>query len=773
MASSSIYVDALRLTAVGEQAVANANAGGIAIKPVAYKVGDFSGTEPTTVPSTLLGTELASGSLSFVQVETENSARFVFDVSIDYANNEEIKSVGEILILLEDNRAFGHVVLSNPIMVVPNSSVRISLLVHLQQDIQKILDVTMYEYNTIPSVATLQNLPASNNNQFNAISVLDLHVNSDGTRSPGIATRYGPGGYNWAFSEHDRILSKVIGTDFINANTFSTSLSLKQDEIVIVQTIAGAGAGACRHYKHRNGQLVNQDTTIPFISAATTIAVWKRITNPVVPTTGIPWPENNEVPENWGLFRGENEDPYWGPVSGGNRQSTATLFTPAGKLIFSSLVTTATPDKLTYTLTEELDSATDLLMGTSGLLQPRTAYEVRGTQVGLSENVPAAMTLDLRQFRLEPSQGHVVLFDAIDYVGDGQTAAFNLGNVPVDSADMVFAVVGNTWQPSTVYQIKNGNGLEFVDSIDSGQKVSLYCARYEERAGWSTRIRVVTFKFPYATNTFALPITPLNKAHVLTNIGGLVSHTSDFTLVGNTLKTNTQVKADTIVEFTIFENVKSVGSKDTNIEGVIVDVIATPTGYMFKRQGMSPLSVPLFTPEIVAGDGITVEGKWPSIRINTTQAMAEAEDPKKIYNIQQKVEDSEEIIITQRIEFTKGIVISCSADFQCQLGPGFATNVGNEHIDFVLSTQGPGYDAAEYARGVKGSGAAGFAVVSKDSTESVAYSNASISQLYELVIENHTAGYVEIVAKMRVTNAIVSSYGSKLVANLCIKVEPR
>jgi len=773
MASQSIYVDALRLTTIGEQAVASANAGGIVVKPIAFKVGDFTGSQPSATPTQLLGKELASGQLSFVQIQSENSARFVFDVSIEYKNNEEIKSVGEILILLEDGRAFGHVVLSNPIMVVPNSAARISLLVHIKQDIQKILDVTMYDYATIPSVATLANLPSSNNNQFNAISVLDLHVNSDGSKSPGTAFRYGAGGYNWGFSEHDRVYAKALGADFINANTFNTSLKLSQDEIVIVQTISGPGTGACRHYKYKNGQLINQEKAIPFISSATTVAVWKRIVNPIVPTAGIPWPENSEVPPEWALFRGEDGKPYWGPIAGGNRQSTATLFTPPGKLLFSSVVTTGTTDTLTYALSDEIDSATDLLLGTSGVLQPRTAYEVRGRELGLSEFLPAAMTLDVRQFRLEPSQGHVVLFEVYDFVGDGQTSEFKLGNLPVESVDHIFAVVGNIWQPTTVYKLNNGNRLKFVDAIPSGQKVSLYVARHEERAGWSSRIRVATFKLPFGTDTFELPITPLNKAHVIANLGGLASHSSDFTLVGSTVKFSSNVKQDTLVEFTVFENVKSIGSKDTNIEGVIVDVIATPTGYMFKRQGMTALHVPMFTPDIRAGKGITIEGVWPFVKIHSDAAMAEEDDPKAIYNIQQRVEDSEEIVITQRISFNKGVTISATADFQAQLGPGFAVAVGNEHIEFVLASKTPGTDAPEYGRGVKGTGAAGLSVVNPNSTESIAYGNASITQMYDLIRDNHPAGYVEIVAKMRISNAMVGNYPSKLVANLCIKVEPR
>ena len=778
MATESIYVNALRLTPQGEQAVANANAGGLAVTPVAFKAGDFVGSNPSVVPEKLLGNELASGALSYVQVLTENSARFVFDIKVKYVEGETLKRVGEILIMLSDNRPFGHVVLEEPIIAVPNSISRVSLLVHIQQDIQKILAVKMADYTSIPSVATLQNLPSLNDNVFNAVSVLDMHVNSDGTRSPGTAYRYGAGSYYWAFSEHDRIFSgQITAAGFINANTFKIAsiTSLKENEVVLLQTISGTGSGACRHFKYTKGQLVNMDSAIPFVSAQTSIAVWRRITNPTTPTAGIPWPLNNDVPEAWALYRGKDAQPYWGPVAGSTRQTTGTLFVPPGKMLFSSVVTTATPDKLRYTLSEILDSSTDLLLGTSGVLQPRTAYSVVDDQLLLSSYPEQRMQLDMRQFRIEPSQGHVVLFETYEGVGDGQTALFKLGSKPIDSVDMIFCVVGSTWQPTTVYKLTNGNSVTLTEAIPSGQKYTFYVARYEERANWSTRIRVAQYRLPYDADTFVLPTTPLNKSHCVVAMSGLTVHTQEFTVAGNVLKTLSPIPADTLVEITIFENVMAVGSKDSSVDGVIIDAIPTPTGYMFKRQGLPPIDVPIATPEIIQGEGILIKGTWPEITISNTQALAEEADPKNMYNIQQVVEDSEELTIVQRIDFTKGVMLTCIADFQCQLGPGFAATSGKEHIEYVLSFKVPGTAEAEYGRGLKGTGSAGFNVVTSDAslTEVIAYSNVSLTQMYTVLIENQPQGFIDIVAKVRITDSQITSYGSKLSGNLCIKVEPK
>lgn len=775
MATESIYVNALRLTPQGEQAVANANAGGLAIQPVAFKAGDFIGSNPSEVPEQLLGNELASGALSYVQVLTENSARFIFDIQVKYVAGEALKRVGEILIMLSDNRPFGHVVLQEPIIAVPNSISRVSLLVHIQQDIQKILAVKMADYTSIPSVATLENLPSLKDNVFNAVSVLDLHVNSDGSRSPGAAYRYGAGSYYWAFSEHDRVYSGTIGSGFINANTFKINslTGMKEGEIVLVQTVAGPGAGACRHFKYTGGQFVNMDSPIAFISAQTNIAIWRRITNPTTPSVGLPWPVDNDVPDTWALMRGKDNKPYWGPVNS-QRQTTASLFVPPGKMLFSSVVTTATPDKLRYQLTEILDSSTDLFVGTSSVLQPRTAYSVQEDQLLLSSYPEQQMTLDLRQFRIEPSQGHVVLFETYDGVGDGQTTQYTLGNRPVESADMVFCVVGNTWQPSTVYKISNGNKLQMTQPIPSGQKYTFYVARYEERAGWSTRLRVSQYRMPYDADTFILPTSPLNKAHCVVAVGGLAVHTSDFTVAGNSLKTTSPIPHDTLVEVTVFENIKAVGSKDSSVDGVIIDVIPTPKGYMFKRQGLAPIEVPIATPEIVSGEGIVIEGQWPEIKISNTQALAEEADPKNMFNIQQTQVDSEEVVIQQRIEFSKAVMLTCTADFQCQLGPGFASTSGKEHIEYVLSFKGPGVSEAEYGRGLKGTGAAGFNVIQSDNApEIIAYSNVSLTQMFVVLKENQPQGYIDIVAKVRITDAQITSYGSKLIGNLCIKVEPK
>ena len=45
--------------------------------------------------------------------------------------------------------------------------------------------------------------------------------------------------------------------------------------------------------------------------------------------------------------------------------------------------------------------------------------------------------------------------------------------------------------------------------------------------------------------------------------------------------------------------------------------------------------------------------------------------------------------------------------------------------------------------------------------------------MFVVLKENQPQGYIDIVAKVRITDAQITSYGSKLIGNLCIKVEPK
>lgn len=765
-----MYVDALRLTTLGEQAIINMNSGGIEIKPTRFMCGEYTGATPTEVPESLLGDEIASGKLAYVEVLSQNSARFVFDVT-----SESPAYIGEILIQLADNVPLGHVVLREKLEVSDLFAVRISLFLHTQYDITSILDVQMSEHSTIPSVAFVEDLPFKDTVHVNTVSVLNLHTNSDGSQSPGLAYKYGAGGYHWGFSEHDRLQTEVLGDSFISDNTFSTDLPLSDQEMVIIQVVAGSGNGHVRQFKMDGGQLVNEGSPIPHIGPASTISIWRRISTPTGGTSsdgGLPWPEVSDVPEGWLLSRGKQKLPMWVPPApsqvGPGLQ--ATLFNPPGKLICRAMLTTAKPGQLTYPMPEEIASSNMVFCGLGGTFQPRSAFSIRGKHFDLSESVDASLNLDLRMFQIEPSQGHSVRMVVVQARGDGQTSEFDIPE-GVENADYVIATVGRIMQPTSSYKVKDTK-LAFTDIPESGRAITLICMIHEERAGWTSAIRSAGYGLLFEQSEFILPTTPVSKDHVIMTENGLIIDPDGYRVVDNMIYTTNPIPKGRYVEVVIVENLMSIGSKDSSIVGVITDVTSGPRGFEFHRQGLPTLSVPLPELNFRGGPGIKIDGTYPNYVIQSTAALDANEDPKRVYSQHQRIEDSEELVVVQRVEFNKGILLSATADFHVELGPGFSVSSGSEHIEYVLGIRGPAFPEPEYARGVKGSASAGFTILNAGESTSRAFSNASISSINTLLRENHKSGYIEVVAKIRVVGADVTAYSSKIGANVCIKVEP-
>jgi hypothetical protein len=241
-------------------------------------------------------------------------------------------------------------------------------------------------------------------------------------------------------------------------------------------------------------------------------------------------------------------------------------------------------------------------------------------------------------------------------------------------------------------------------------------------------------------------------------------------LNGNVLRVKTAIAEDRDVEITVIENLPSNGSAESNISGVITHAYLDSSGLVFERHGLSPLRVPLLAPRIRAEDGLKIQGAWPELVLKYPDSN-ESSRKIDVYSPHNRLDDTEEISVVQRIDIKYDCVVDVSADFASSLGPGFSPS-GREIMEYLVALRTVGKSEPGFGRQVKGSDVAGFNVSATTGTEYVGYSNASISQVYNLIQSNHPAGYVEVVCKMRVSNANVKAYGSNLSACANIKVTP-
>lgn len=770
-----MYVETLRLTPQGMQAFTSAKDGGLYLRPTRCSFGDYKGSEPTAVPETLIGNKVAEVTgIRFLEVLGGNLVRFTFDIPTNVPDQGEAL-IGEVLVSLEDGIPFAHVVLAEPIHKFRGNAHRISLLLYMvgEHDIGRVFNVSMGEHVTLPQVTSVNWLPPIDSGMTAAsVIVADLFTTADGGKVPGMAFRAGIGGNAWSFAGHDRVWSDPAGTRFISPTQINAEgiEGLKVTDSIIVSVISGGGAGYCRSAEF-DGKLLQLNTDVPEIplfTATSVIAVW------VAGTAhssggGIPLPDNtDDVPPDWVLTPGEpGKPPVWSPPpsAGSNPAQGVVLYSPPSKLVSKSLVTTATPSSMVYEMLEAVETSADVMLVVGGATQPRTAFDVsEGDQLILSEAPDTNMDLNARAFVREPTTGHELEITVLTVTGDGGSPEIDLG-AGITDVEQVIAVVSRLQNPVTAYTITDGK-LRFTENIPAGVQADLYCMRHNARIGASTKIIPHQFQIDLETSSFQLTVAPVAKSHVIVIDTGTVVMQSEFQLIGDHIVMNTPLPAHSnrFIEILVFQNQVNSGSPDRSLEGVFTHAYLTPSGIQIERHGRPPLKVPCPRPIFTGRDGIEVDDtQYPLVRLS----YAPDQDPaaKKRTQIiagQRSAKDSEEIVFTQKIQIPEDVSMMINAEFSASLGPGFSSELHREAIECVVAIVEIGDKTPEYGSNARGTGRAGFSAHGASDDQAVVYADRHLTYSADIVASNYKARAVEVVAKMRVTGAKVSAYGSNL-----------
>lgn len=771
-----MYVETLRLTPQGMQAFTSAKDGGLYLRPTRCSFGDYKGSEPTAVPEKLIGNKVAEVSgIRFLEVLGGNIARFTFDIPADVPDKGEAL-IGEVLVSLEDGIPFAHVVLDEPIHKFRGNAHRISMLLYLQgeEDMARVFNVSMGEHVTLPQVTSVNWLPPIDSGMAaSTVVVADLFTTADGGKVPGLAFRAGIAGNAWSFAGHDRVWSDPVGARFISPTQIKAegmSEDLKTTDSIIVSVISGGGAGYCRSAEY-DGKILQLNTDIPEIplfTATSVIAVW------VAGTArgsggGIPLPDNtDEVPPDWVLTPGEDGGPpVWSPPSnnGSTPAQGVVLYSPPSKLVSKSLVTTATPSSLVYEMLEAVDSSADVMLVVGGATQPRTAFDVsEGDQLILSEAPDTNMDLNARAFVREPTTGHEMEITVVSLTGDGGSPEIDLG-AGISDVEQVIAIVNRLQNPVTAYTITDGK-LRFTENIPAGVAADLYCLRHNARIGASTKIIPHQFQIDLETSSFQLTVAPVSKSHVIILDTGTVVMQNEFQLIGDHIVMNTPLPAHSgrFIEILVFQNQVNSGSPDRSLEGVLTHAYLTPSGIQIERHGRAPLKVPCPRPIFSGRNGIVIDdSQFPMIRLS----YAPDQDPAarkrtQIVAGQRSATDSEEIVFAQKIQIPEDMSMMINAEFSASLGPGFSSELHREAIECVVAIVEIGDKTPEYGSNARGTGRAGFSAHSAADDQAVVYADRHLTYSADIVADNYKARAVEVVAKMRVTGAKVSAYGSNL-----------
>jgi len=759
----------LLLTTEGAASIANADAGGFKINPKTFKVGDFA-LPPSEVQSDLVGNEIAKGQIHYVQVLGKNSALFTIDVPAS-AGSSAGTELTEVVIYLEDGTPLASCYFDKPFRKFKGRGVRIQLMLHATETELTTLNVTLSEYGSIPSVPSVEDLPSPVDSISNAISVLTLQSNPTGTTSPGIACSYGEGRKRWGFYGLTQIFDEVLGDSFVSNAEFELPDLININEIqggeqLIVQVVSGSGAGQTRNAKV-NGESIVVENAFIDVDSSSYISIW-RMPVGTGNASSCPWPpEGNNIPEDWVLKRGAGECPVWAPPAQAISSSTR-LYRAPSKLAVESLTTSGTLEKTRYSVNQFPENANYLRMNMSGINNHKTGFTLDGDVVEIFENFPSVLDLEFRTFIREPSSGTKVSINPTVAIGDGVTKRFKL-NTLVANAREVLVFVDTAEQMLTSYTV-DGEWLEFTEAPPSGVEIELNPIEYTLVEGYSTDIKVCQLTVGEPTNIIQLPITPESKNMVFVSNNGLAITKQHFGLADNKLVFNAKLDSGSRIEVMVFENVLSLGQESDDLPGVITGAVTHANGIDLFRHNLPPIRIPAPEFDIIGGAGISIEGTYPQFKVVSLVGDAVAEDKFRTVSAHKNLENTETLILTKRVSFKGDISISAAANFAARLGPGFSVDTGSEAIEYVVGVRSPSISEPEFGREVEGSGEAGFSFL-REGTSSYAHTNVSQNMSYNIKRANNPAGYVDIIAKVRIVNAKVNA-GARITASLNLTILP-
>lgn len=267
------------VTTVGLNACADAQKGGFLIDIARFGVTEATGFTAVASDTILAGTTAYEGDISVITVLTGNSAvEFVCELPIGVPTSGTLK-IGEVGLYLASGELFSHgdVV---PIYDKDNSfGLRFSVIVALA-GLSDVINVTVTDTNSIPSVAYVRTLPRPIDGPENTVAVLDEWQNADSSYSPSIAIKYGPGNTRWGYVGYDRVFEGV--PDSIDGTAFVLSpdnhgFLMEEDEIIIVQEVVNGNFGHSHKYQYKgNGRYELLDGS-PGIIAQSILGLWRRI----------------------------------------------------------------------------------------------------------------------------------------------------------------------------------------------------------------------------------------------------------------------------------------------------------------------------------------------------------------------------------------------------------------------------------------------------------------------------------------------------------------
>lgn len=484
-------------------------------------------------------------------------------------------------------------------------------------------------------------------------------------------------------------------------------------------------------------------------------------------------PSRINIPDDWTLIRGAGDFPVWAPPRGGS-EIVSTLYQAPGRLRVTNLSLVGDGVTRRYNLGGiVLKDNNYMVAALGGIFQHKTAFDIEGSEIEFAEPIPSNVSIDLRMYTKDPGNGTYIDFVTNKFVGDGQETRFTL-TFPIDGAEYCFVHIQSVLQGTVSYTYDAATQqIVFTQPPSPGNSIEITLMVRRQEDGYSTEMITQQLITVGQTLFVELPIHPQTKDMTFLSVSGSHIHRDLYTVVDNNLVLSSPIPAGREVEVLIFNNVKAQGSSRTNLTGVVVDAILTSKSLKLIRHDAKQISLPIPAVEFKSGRGIKITGIHPVYTFESTIAEAFTSSTNFKMSTLQKESNSNEIIYSWRLNLTDDVLLTVIADFSAELGPGFVSPAGLERMEYVIGFRTTSMREPEYGRQIKGTGTAGFSALPSNGNDQKAYANASLTQVFEVIKNNIPAGYIDIIAKMRIKEAETSKYESLLMVNFNVIGTPK
>lgn len=784
----------LTISQVGLNACGNAKAGGFLIDIDKFSIGDGS-VAPSKTDLNLSGSVLYTSPISIISALSTHAVQFTLDIP----RTDLTFSFREVAIYLSTGELFARGVFDNILIKDADISMRMLAYVALvaldgSTDLTTI-SVTTGNLNSIPSVPFVHNLPSPDSvGEYNAIAVLDQKYNLDASTSGSMVIKYSNS--EWSFLGYSRVAlslpdsqtGNILTTTQFSIASMLSSFSFENDELVIVQVISGPGKGESRKFKYDSTlALFVEADGVPFsaLTHSSMLAVWKMTES--ANTTGSQqgtcvWPPDmRDVPSDWILTRGSSCPTWQSPTSVSSTGSSGSsgLFIEQSFLKPNYVYFTGNGAKTTFDTGLSEISILNTIIAIDGVTQHKESYDVQNSYIMFSEAPPPGTLIEVLIFTNELSQGVALEFHVDKFNGDGISTRFELSasnstGFPSDAQYVLCYITGFKQSlNSFLYEHNDGDAKAYIvfnEAPPSGVDIQVTYIIKADRIGYSTVIHTNTF---FGTNTlevFELSVTPESQDQLLVTVSGVLMHNSTFTLSGNKLIIPDSIKQNLSINVLIFENVLSGGRPSQQLAGVVTGALLTDRYIRLLRYNSPDFLIPNQRVNLFSGTDIEILGDFPNYTIKSNIAATRKKIETKRFSTVYSQDNVEEIVFTYNFIFDYDSIVTITADFSMQLGPGFRSASGDEYAEYVLGFKSANVIEPPYGRRVKGTGFAGFAALPNTK---MAYCNASITQSYEMNLTGHATETVTFVAKMRIQNGNVSSYKNVADINFSLVAVPK